>query len=281
MTIAIWIFLKGLIIMDKELWRPMSFSNIANGYFISSYGNIKTMDCDDPMIKYHSSNGYDFVKLLTTSGDQYWGLNARYFPIDELVAFSFMNIPSNLVGKQVTIRHINNDTRDSHIENLEIIEDIEEWKTVTGFDDYMISNHGQVKSQFTNAILSSHLNSAGYLRVSLNQHKKRSIHRLLMLTFCPIVDSENFQVNHIDENKLNNHLKNLEWVTPTENQNFGIKKMKTSKDKSKPVLCIETGIVYRSATEAAKLTGAQRTNIVECCNRKPQSTTGGYHWKFA
>lgn len=43
------------------------------------------------------------------------------------------------------------------------------------------------------------------------------LHRLLMITFCPVDDMENLEVNHIDGDKTNNDLSNLEWVTPSEN----------------------------------------------------------------
>ena len=208
-------------------------------------------------------------------------LNTRYFPIDELVAQTFVECQESLIGRDVKVSHKDGNKRNSNFENLEWIEDIEEWRVIPGFEDYMISNHGRVKSLLNNIIITTGLNSAGYLRVSLNQHKKRSIHRLYMVTFHPIPNMDRLQVNHIDEIKTNNRDNNLEWVSVEDNQNFGNKQNKTSKDKSRPVRCIETGIVYRSATEAAKLTNAQRSNITECCNNKPNSTTGGYHWVFA
>ena len=51
------------------------------------------------------------------------------------------------------------------------------------------------------------------------------------------------------------------------------------KDRSKPVMCIETGIVYPSINEASRKTGANRQTIADVCNKKLK-TAGGYHWKF-
>lgn len=49
--------------------------------------------------------------------------------------------------------------------------------------------------------------------------------------------------------------------------------------KYKPVMCIETGVVYSSGSEAEAETGIKRSSIVACCNGK-QITAGGYHWKY-
>jgi hypothetical protein len=52
------------------------------------------------------------------------------------------------------------------------------------------------------------------------------------------------------------------------------------KKKNKPVLCVETGVVYPSATDASALTGVERSNIGSCC-RGTREKAGGYHWQFA
>ena len=59
----------------------------------------------------------------------------------------------------------------------------------------------------------------GYLLVELkcDLRIKESVHRLVLETFNPIEHMENYQVNHIDGNKINNNLDNLEWVTRSEN----------------------------------------------------------------
>ena len=60
----------------------------------------------------------------------------------------------------------------------------------------------------------------GYIVTSLrdgDRWKTRQVHRLIMETWKPHSDSQNLQVNHIDGNKKNNHIDNLEWCTPLEN----------------------------------------------------------------
>lgn len=105
-------------------------------------------------------------------------------------------------------------------------------KTINGFLDYKIDTDGNVysservivrsdgKTQYVPMRkLKQVLNSSGYYTVVLYKDKKRytkTIHRLIAEHFieCFI---ENGQVNHIDGNKLNNSIHNLEWVTPSEN----------------------------------------------------------------
>lgn len=99
------------------------------------------------------------------------------------------------------------------------------WKPVTGIpnlqDWYYVSNYGRVYSRFTDLLIKPIRLNSGYLRVSLYGKNNNMIpvlvHRLLMITFKPIPNPDDFQVNHIDGNKLNNNIDNLEWVTRQEN----------------------------------------------------------------
>lgn len=97
---------------------------------------------------------------------------------------------------------------------------MEEWRNIAGFEGiYMVSNLGRVKNVKRDSILSPGRNSKGYLRVILcnNGTKKQVlVHRLVALAFIPNPDGKR-EVNHIDCNKQNNAVSNLEWVTHSEN----------------------------------------------------------------
>ena len=90
------------------------------------------------------------------------------------------------------------------------------WKTIEGFENYEVSDNGEVRSKKTGKILKNSVAPNGYLRVNLranNQSYTGYVHRLVALNFL----KGEGQVNHIDGNKSNNNIKNLEWVSPREN----------------------------------------------------------------
>ncbi len=105
--------------------------------------------------------------------------------------------------------------------------------------DYYALENGNIYSEKTNKILSKHLDKDGYEKVRLISEDGRhtySVHRLILENFYPIDNMENLQVNHIDGNKQNNNLSNLEWVTSKENtihaHKIGLKNQKGEKNNA-------------------------------------------------
>jgi hypothetical protein len=97
--------------------------------------------------------------------------------------------------------------------------------SIPNFENYFIFENGTVFNTKTNNWLKPYKNASGYLKVTLNKgkiSKRPLVHRLVLLAFKPILD-KNLQVNHIDGNKQNNLLNNLEWCTPLENVTHAIK----------------------------------------------------------
>lgn len=107
----------------------------------------------------------------------------------------------------------------------------ENWKPYPLDPRYLVSDKGRVKGQ-KGQILKGSLNAKnGYLKIGLYDHGKaiyKFIHRMVLETFNPIEDSENFVVNHIDGDKTNNTLENLEWTTQQENIIHARDKLKIS-----------------------------------------------------
>ena len=137
----------------------------------------------------------------------------------------------------------------------------EEWKAVADSNgEYYVSSHGRVKSlKFgKERILKPVLQSRGYPTIFIRQkgqkRKQFRVHTLVALAFIENPYHKP-QVNHIDGNKLNNHIDNLEWVTRSENiqhawDNGLNEKIRIS--KSKPVIDILTGNKYKSLINACQ-----------------------------
>lgn len=91
---------------------------------------------------------------------------------------------------------------------------MEIWKHIEGHN-YEISNHGNVRHSETKRLKKPEVHDNKYLRVKLNKRNYK-VHRLVGLYFISNPNNKP-EINHKDGNKLNNHVDNLEWVTPLEN----------------------------------------------------------------
>ena len=129
---------------------------------------------------------------------------------------------------------------------------IERWKFNKEYRVY-VSNMGHFKNAEKQP-LPIKLNQSGYCCIK-TPCGYRMAHRIVMLTWRPIPDAENLTVDHLDHNKRNNSLDNLEWVTYKENQrrskedqlSFGAQGEKTKKDDNKKVLVNNT--IYMTVEE--------------------------------
>ena len=90
---------------------------------------------------------------------------------------------------------------------------------VKGYEGYEVSNTGKIKSLKTNRLLTPQKNNCGYLYILLTDQNKKVkinlIHRLVFDSFVGITDG--FEINHLDEDKENNRLDNLELITHEDN----------------------------------------------------------------
>ena len=171
----------------------------------------------------------------------------------------------------------------------------EQWIDVVGFEGlYKVSSLGKILDCSTLEIKIGSKRPDGYRSIRMKKGGKvynRYVHRLVALHFISFVPSckNNYQVNHKDQNKDNNTIYNLEFVSPKANANYGdrINRISETRKKNgsiggvgKAVICQENGIIYHSIMEAERQTGVKNTLISKCC-KGYQKTAGGFHWTYA
>lgn len=187
--------------------------------------------------------------------------------------------------------------------------ELEVWKDIEDYEGkYQVSSLGRVKSldrivrhsgnheriQY-GKILKLILNPvSGYLQVGLyleGKVKKCNVHRLVAETFVNNPGNKP-EVNHIDENKTNNTVINLEWCTRKENENHGTKKLRKTKNTDYEFIRLKNSKVviqydisgklikeWKSIADINKQLGYSKGNISGCCNGKLEKAYG-YVWKF-
>lgn len=187
--------------------------------------------------------------------------------------------------------------------------DCEIWKQTFVFpNSYEVSSFGNVRSidrfikhntaktgmRFIKGItLKMQENHKGYYMVSLsndNIQKTVAVHRLVALAFLENPNNYN-QVNHIDGNKHNNNVENLEWCNNSMNQihayKYGLRKHtdKSGREKVNVIQYSEDGskIIskYDSIAEASRKTGISQTAIRKAVMKITKKfTTCGFHWEI-
>lgn len=175
---------------------------------------------------------------------------------------------------------------------------METWANVKGYQDYQVSNLGRVRS-FKNGkqvIIKGWIQNTGYLTVCFEE-KKYSVHRIVAETFIHKEIGKEF-VNHIDGNKLNNKVENLEWCTQKENNQHAFKtglmknaieKAKGNKNRSIKIKQFDTkGNFIREfddSVEAQKYLNSNGINVKSGNIRRvckgERNKAGGYIWRYS
>lgn len=189
-----------------------------------------------------------------------------------------------------------------------------EWKPIPGYEDhYLVSESGEVWSVRSERKLSLKREKSGYLRVNLSvcgASKTFAVHRLVAMAFIPNPEGKP-TVNHINENKGDNRVENLEWATIKEQNAHGTRtqravantdwaartaKMdysaiarkhnyKSMNDAQKKRVVQkdtvgQTIAVFDSIADAARSANASTGHIWQCCNGQ-RKTCKGSVWNYA
>lgn len=163
---------------------------------------------------------------------------------------------------------------------------MEKWKPIKGFENYLVSDFGNVYSTKAKKKMRLVKMKNGYMHINLSKHNKKHsfyVHRLVAEAFIPN-PQELPQVNHKDENKENNNVSNLEWCSNKYNQNYGTLPQRKSeihkaKNTGNKILCVETGVVFPSIKEAGKVMGICSSEISRMIFKTRNiKSVHGYHF---
>ena len=179
----------------------------------------------------------------------------------------------------------------------------EEWRPIAGYEGiYEVSNMGRIKSLdrvisqtnrygtqtdhvYKGKILKESVGNNGYLHIDLHKDGKTKrvlIHRLVASHFLEKQDGADV-INHLDCNKENNSVPNLEWCTQSHNIKYAYEQgTKTPPHMQKVAQYGENGSLIRiwdSIAEASRELGLKASNIGKVC-RGQRHQTGGYKWQY-
>lgn len=157
-------------------------------------------------------------------------------------------------------------------------------KPIPGFDGYLISIDGRVFSEKSGKWLSPKTDRYGYIVFTLSKDGKShciTAHRLVALAY--IENSNGLPcVNHINEDKTDNRVENLEWVTVKQNDNYGTRNKRMAQAKcKKPVVQFTRGkeVAYAGVKDASRSTGIAHSQISKHC-KDGFPTSDGSKWRY-
>lgn len=271
--------------LNEEIWKPLNMDDQQTGYAISSFGSVR--DENGELCKLGNYKGC-YAFYLKINGKK------KQLNIHRLVALHFVDNPDKLKY----VQHVDGNMFNNHVDNLKWVSstrcfipidpenkelsDNANWKPIYingELTNYNISDGGDVQIVDTLKLYKLYTNN-GYATCSLT-HKgetyPKQVHRLVAEAFIPNVE-EKKQVNHINHNRLDNRVANLEWVTASENIQHSHKKVGRKSCRT-PIIGRNldgTEVRYDSVSQARKELGQGVNN----CLAGRQEQAYGCTWTY-
>lgn len=242
-------------------------------------------------------HGYKYYRLSKNN-------KKKMFYGHRLVAEAFLDNPNNLP----VVNHIDGNKLNNNLDNLEWVSytdntkawhnkqktkrraleyyttdlDGEIWKS---YSNYFISNYGRVRHAIKNNLLKPSL-ACGYYKVRLSKNglvEDYMVHKLVWKLFSDIdMPDKDSVIDHIDGNKLNNHINNLRKISLSENVNAALYETKTnSSAKRVGQYDLQGNFIkeFPSAAAAARELKLDSSTITKVC-RGQNKTHGGFKFKY-
>ena len=278
--------------MTDVIWKIIA--NYDN-YSVSNTGCIKN-NITNRILKYYIRNGYKSVSLSKNN-------RKKTVNIHNIVAEHFLNKPDNY---KYVVNHKNENKLDNNATNLEYITyrentiysmtpyrtrndrvfNMNDFVDIPNYSNYMASKCGEIYSKNIKRLCCHTILPNKYHKIKLksdsNIYKDLYIHVIVAMTYLNYNPHTNqYVINHIDGNKENNNLDNLQIVTPKENMQHSVIMNNATIFRKSVYYINENGhrIEYASAKDASYRTNIDNSSILKSC-KSDYKRAGGIKWYY-